>query len=45
VGKALDETREAKKQRDAEGAAKPALEFNPVHAFVDAMGRMYYKTQ
>lgn len=45
VGKALDETREAKKQQNAEAAAKPAPEFNPVRAFVDAMGRMYYKTQ
>ena len=45
VGKALDETREAKKQRNAETTAKPAPEFNPVRAFVDAMGRMYYKTQ
>jgi soluble lytic murein transglycosylase-like protein len=45
VGKALDETREAKKQRNAEATAKPAPEFNPVRAFVDAMGRMYYKTQ
>ena len=45
VGKALDETREAKKQRDAEAAAQPAPEFNPVRAFVDAMGRMYYSTQ
>jgi soluble lytic murein transglycosylase-like protein len=46
VGKALDETREAKKQRDAEGTtSRPAPEFNPVRAFVDAMGRMYYKTQ
>jgi soluble lytic murein transglycosylase-like protein len=45
VGKALDETREAKKQAHAEAAAKPASEFNPVRSFVDAMGRMYYKTQ
>jgi soluble lytic murein transglycosylase-like protein len=45
VGKALDETREAKKQRNAEATAKPSTEFNPVRAFVDAMGRMYYKTQ
>jgi len=45
VGKALDETREAKKQRNAETTAKRAPEFNPVRAFVDAMGRMYYKTQ
>ena len=45
VGKALDETREANKQRNAEASAKPATEFNPVRAFVDAMGRMYYKTQ
>jgi len=45
VGKALDETRDAKKQRNTEGTAKPAPEFNPVRAFVDAMGNMYYKTQ
>ena len=45
VGKALDETREANKQRNAEASAKPATEFNPVRAFVDAMGRIYYKTQ
>jgi soluble lytic murein transglycosylase-like protein len=45
VGKALDETREAKKQLNAERTAKPAPEFNPVRAFVDAMGNMYYKTQ
>src|SRR5579864_4166172 len=41
VGKALDETREAKKQRNADATAKPASEFNPVRAFVDAMGRLY----
>jgi soluble lytic murein transglycosylase-like protein len=45
VGKALDETREANKQRNAEASAKPATEFNPVRAFVDAMGTIYYKTQ
>src|SRR5713226_1755996 len=45
VGKALDETREANKQRNAEASAKPATEFNPVRVFVDAMGRIYYKTQ
>jgi len=45
VGKALDETREANRQRNAEATAKPAPEFNPVRAFVDAMGKMYYKTQ
>jgi soluble lytic murein transglycosylase-like protein len=45
VGKALDETREAKKQRNADATAKPASEFNPVRAFVDAMGRLSYKTQ
>src|SRR5579864_104997 len=41
VGKALDETREAKKQRIAEATPKPASEFNPVRAFVDAMGTLY----
>jgi len=45
VGKALDETKEAKKQRNAETDAQPAREFNPIGAFVDAMGRLCYKTQ
>jgi soluble lytic murein transglycosylase-like protein len=45
VGKALDETREAKKKHDAETAPKSGSEFNPIRSFVDAMGRMYYKTQ
>jgi len=45
VGKALDEAREASKQRSADATAQAAPEFNPVRAFVDAMGRMYYKTQ
>jgi len=45
VGKALDETKEAKKQRPSETAAQPVREFNPIGAFVDAMGRLYYKTQ
>lgn len=45
VGKALDDTKEAKKQRAVETEAKPAREFNPIRAVVDAMGRLYYKTQ
>ena len=45
VGKALAETKEANKQRIAEVPAGPAPEFNPIRSFVDAMGRLYYKTQ
>jgi soluble lytic murein transglycosylase-like protein len=46
VGKALDQTKEAKKQRHADSPpAEPGSEFNPIRAFVDAMGRMYYRTQ
>ncbi len=44
VGKALGETKEAKKQQNSAPQAKPADDSNPVQAFVDAMGRMYYKT-
>lgn len=44
VGKALDETKEAKKQRAASLTAPTDGDFNPIRAFVDAMGRMYYKT-
>ena len=45
VGKALDQKKEAKKQRDTDSSAKVAGEFNPIRSFVDAMGRIYYKTQ
>jgi soluble lytic murein transglycosylase-like protein len=44
VRKALNETKEAKKQRAEEVAAKPVDGSSPISAFVDAMGRMYYKT-
>jgi soluble lytic murein transglycosylase-like protein len=44
VRKALNETKEAQKQRAEESAAKPADDSNPISAFMDAMGRMYYKT-
>lgn len=43
VRKALNETKEAQKQR-ADNSVKPADGSNPISAFVDAMGRMYYKT-
>jgi soluble lytic murein transglycosylase-like protein len=45
VGKALDQKKEAKKQRESDSSAKASGEFNPIQSFVDAMGRMYYKTQ
>jgi hypothetical protein len=45
VGKALDQTKEANRQREAAATVRPASEFNPIRSFVDAMGRMYYKTQ
>ncbi len=44
VRKALNETKEAKKQRAEESSAKPADGSSPISAFMDAMGRMYYKT-
>jgi soluble lytic murein transglycosylase-like protein len=44
VGKALDETREAKKQQATGPSAKLASSVNPIRSFMDAMGRMYYKT-
>jgi soluble lytic murein transglycosylase-like protein len=45
VGKALDQTKEAKKQRSPERSpAKSADGFNHVRAFKDAMGRVYYRT-
>jgi soluble lytic murein transglycosylase-like protein len=45
VGKALEQTKEAKKPRNLDSAAKPAGGFNPIRGFMDAMGRTYYKTQ
>jgi soluble lytic murein transglycosylase-like protein len=44
VRKALNETKEAKKQRAEDLAARPADGSSPISAFMDAMGRMYYKT-
>lgn len=46
VGKALDERKEAKKQRSTElSPAKTADGFNHVRAFKNAAGQVYYKTQ
>ena len=45
VGKALDETRDANKQRIADrSSAKPSDGFNPIRSVMDAMGRTYYQT-
>jgi hypothetical protein len=45
VGKALDQTKEAKRQRSLErSSAKASDGFNHVRAFKDATGRIYYKT-
>ena len=44
VGKALDEKKEAKKQQNIAPSAEPSGDFSPIRAFMDAMGRMYYKT-
>ena len=45
VGKALDQTKEAKRQRSPErSSAKSYDGFKPVRAVKDAMGRIYYKT-
>src|SRR2546426_3995826 len=44
VRKALNETKDAKKQRSEDAVAKPADGSSPIRAFMDAMGRMYYKT-
>jgi soluble lytic murein transglycosylase-like protein len=44
VGKALGEKKEARKQRNQDSSPKPADGFTPVQAFMDAMGRIYYKT-
>ena len=45
VGKAMAETKEANKKRTVETATGPVREFNSIRSFVDAMGRLYYKTQ
>jgi len=42
VGKAFNETKEAKKRADTLAQSTGGL--NPISAFVDAMGRFYYKT-
>jgi soluble lytic murein transglycosylase-like protein len=44
VGKALGEKKEARKQRSNDSSPKPADGFTRVQAFMDAMGRIYYKT-
>jgi soluble lytic murein transglycosylase-like protein len=44
VGKALDEKKEAKRRQSVHSPEKSADGFNPIRAFMDAMGRMYYKT-
>lgn len=44
VGKALGEKKEAKKRQDMEQSAKPTGDYSPILSFMDAMGRMYYKT-
>jgi soluble lytic murein transglycosylase-like protein len=44
VGKDLDQMKEAKKRQNVDSSARPAGEPNPIRAFMDAMGRTYYKT-
>ncbi len=44
VRKALGEMKEAKKLHAADATPESSGDFNPVRAFMDAMGRMYYKT-
>jgi soluble lytic murein transglycosylase-like protein len=44
VRKALNETKEAKKQRAEDLAIQPSDGSSPISAFMDAMGRVYYKT-
>jgi len=44
VGKALDETKEAKKQKDSGSVAQAPDSSKPIRSFMDATGRMYYKT-
>jgi soluble lytic murein transglycosylase-like protein len=44
VGKALNETKEAQKHQPADSSEISSSGFSPIGAFMDAMGRMYYKT-
>ena len=44
VGKALDAKKDAKKQQEPAAPAKPDEGFNPIRAFVNAMGRISYST-
>lgn len=44
VGKALDAKKDAKKQQESTTPAKPDESFNPIRAFVNAMGRVSYST-
>ena len=44
VGKALNETKEKKKPFSDDLSVKSSDSFSPISAFMDAMGRMYYKT-
>jgi len=44
VGRALDAKKEAQKQQGASLPAKSADGFNPIRAFIDAMGRICYRT-
>jgi len=44
VGKALDAKKDAKKQRESSLPAKSDEGFNPIRAFVNAMGRISYST-
>ena len=44
VGKALDEKKEAKKLREKSTVTESRDGFNPISAFVDAMGRICYRT-
>jgi soluble lytic murein transglycosylase-like protein len=44
VGKAMDEKKEAEKQQSARSSAQHGDGSNPIYAFMDAMGRMCYRT-
>ena len=44
VGKVLDQTKEARRPSKTEPSATPSDGFNPIRSFVDATGRLYYKT-
>jgi soluble lytic murein transglycosylase-like protein len=44
VAKTLDEKKEAKKQRAEAVSAQTGDGFNPIRAFIDAMGRVCYRT-